>query len=57
MVLPSGLDEGDPVNFYSADGRLVDRSKAINGEVSVAAKADEVVIAKFGTFDIKIAAK
>jgi hypothetical protein len=57
MVTLSGLDSDELVTFYTSDGKMVGRVKAINGTASIAVKAGEVVIARFGDSGIKIAVK
>ena len=57
MVTLSGLDSDEPVTFYTGDGKMVGRVKAINGTASMAVKAGEVVIARFGASSIKMAVK
>ena len=57
MVTLSGLDSDEPVTFYTGDGKMVGRVKAINGTASMAVKAGEVVIARFGDSNIKMAVK
>ncbi len=57
MVTLSGLDSDEPVTFYTGDGKMVGRVKAINGTASMAVKAGEVVIARFGDSSIKMAVK
>lgn len=57
MVTLSGLDSDEPVTFYTGDGKMVGRVKAINGTASIAVKAGEVVIARFGASNIKMAVK
>ena len=57
MVTLSGLDSDELVTFYTGDGKMVGRVKAINGTASMAVKAGEVVIARFGASSIKMAVK
>jgi hypothetical protein len=57
MVTLSGLDSDELVTFYTGDGKMVGRVKAINGTASMAVKAGEVVIARFGDSSIKMAVK
>ena len=57
MVTLSGLDSDELVTFYTGDGKMVGRVKAINGTASMAVKAGEVVIARFGDSGIKMAVK
>ena len=57
MVTLSGLDSDELVTFYTGDGKMVGRVKAINGTASMAVKAGEVVIARFGASNIKMAVK
>ena len=57
MVTLSGLDSDELVTFYTGDGKIVGRVKAINGTASMAVKAGEVVIARFGDSNIKMAVK
>lgn len=45
------------VTFYTLDGKMICKTTAIKGVASMAAKAGEVVIARFGTSSIKIAVK
>lgn len=57
MVTLSGLGSDELVTFYTSDGKMVGRVKAINGTASMAVKAGEVVIARFGDSSIKMAVK
>ena len=57
VVTLSGLNNNEQVNFYSVDGKIIGNVNAINGKASLAAKAGEIVIAKFGESNIKIVVK
>ena len=57
VVTLSGLNNNEQVSFYSVDGKMIGTVNAINGEASLAAKAGEIVIAKFGESNIKIVVK
>lgn len=52
----SGLGNGEAVKFYSADGRLVGSTTAINGCASYAV-SEPLVVAKVGDSSIKIVVK
>ena len=56
IVSISGLDNGEVVKFYAADGRLVGSSSAVDGTASCAV-SETMVIAKFGDNAIKVAVK
>ena len=56
IVTLSGLDNGEVVKFYAADGKLVGSSSAVDGTASCAV-SDTMVIAKFGDNAIKVAVK
>ena len=56
IVCISGLDNGEVVKFYAADGKLVGSSSAVDGTASCAV-SETMVIAKFGDNAIKVAVK
>lgn len=56
IVSISGLDNGEVVKFYAADGKLVGSSSAVDGTASCAV-SETMVIAKFGDNAIKVAVK
>ena len=56
IVCISGLDNGEVVKFYAADGKLIGSSSAVDGTASCAV-SETVVIAKFGDNAIKVAVK
>ena len=56
IVCISGLDNGEVVKFYAADGKLIGSSSAVDGTASCAV-SETMVIAKFGDNAIKIAVK
>ena len=56
IITLSGLDNGEVVKFYAADGKLVGSSSAVDGTASCAV-SDTMVIAKFGDNAIKVAVK
>ena len=56
IVSISGLDDGEVVKFYAADGKLVGSSSAVDGTASCAV-SETMVIAKFGDNAIKVAVK
>ena len=56
IVCISGLDNGEVVKFYAADGKLIDSSSAVDGTASCAV-SETMVIAKFGDNAIKVAVK
>ena len=56
IVTLSGLDNGEVVKFYAADGKYLGSSVAANGAVSYAVN-ESLVIAKVGKDSIKIAVK
>ncbi len=56
IVCISGLDHGEVVKFYAADGKLIGSSSAVAGVASCAV-SDTMVIAKIGNETIKIAVK
>lgn len=57
IVTLSGLDNGEEVRFYAADGKQIGAAKAIDGVVSQAVSSASLVIAKIGSQAIKIAVK
>ncbi len=57
IVTLSGLDNGEEVRFYSADGKWIGTTKAIDGVASQAVSPTSLVIAKIGGQAIKIAVK
>lgn len=57
IVTLSGLDNGEEVRFYTADGKQIGAAKAIDGVVSQAVSTASLVIAKIGSQAIKIAVK
>ena len=56
IVTFSGLDNGEVVKFYAADGKYLGSSVAANGSASYAVN-ESLVIAKVGKDSIKIAVK
>ena len=56
IVTLSGLDNGEVVKFYAADGKYLGSSVAANGSASYAVN-ESLVIAKVGKDSIKIALK
>ena len=56
IVCISGLDNGEVVKFYAADGKLIGSSSAVDGTASCAV-SETIVIAKFGDNAIKVAVK
>ena len=56
IVTLSGLDNGEVVKFYAADGKYLGSSVAANGAASFAVN-ESLVIAKVGKDSIKIAVK
>ena len=56
IVSISGLDNGEVVKFYVADGKLIGSSSAVDGTASCAV-SETIVIAKFGDNAIKVAVK
>ena len=56
IVSISGLDNGEVVKFYAADGKLIGSSSAVDGIASCAV-SENMVIAKFGDNAIKVAVK
>ena len=57
IVTLSGLDNGEEVHFYAADGKQIGAAKAIDGVVSQAVSSASLIIAKIGSQAIKIAVK
>lgn len=56
IVSVSGLDNGEEVKFYAADGKFIGQAVATNGTASYAV-SEALVIAKVGNNSIKIAIK
>lgn len=58
VMTVSGLDEGEPVRFYTLDGKLIGIQKAVGGIVTqdVSSVAD-VVIARVGNQSVKVMVK
>ena len=56
IVSISGLDNGEVVMFYSADGKLIGSSSAVGGVASCAV-SEKMVIAKIGMNTIKVSMK
>ena len=56
IVSISGLDNGEVVKFYAADGKLIGSSSTVDGTASCAV-SETMVIAKFGDNAIKVAVK
>ena len=56
IICLSGLDNGEVVKFYAADGKYLGSSVAANGSASFAVN-ESLVIAKVGKDSIKIAVK
>lgn len=57
FVILSGLNNGEEVRFYSADGRQIGIARAIDGVASQTVPAASLVIAKIGEQTIKIAVR
>ena len=57
IVTLSGLDEGEEVRFYAADGKQIGSVRAIDGVASQAVSSNSLVIAKIAGQAIKIAVK
>ena len=57
IVTLSGLDNGEEVCFYTADGKQIGTTKAIDGVASQAVSSASLVIVKIGGQAIKIAVK
>lgn len=57
IVTLSGIDNGEEVRFYAADGRQIGIARAVDGVVSQATPASSLVIAKIGSQTIKVAVK
>ena len=56
IVSISGLDNGEVVKFYAADGKLLGSSSAVGGVASCAV-SEKMVIAKIGMDSIKVLIK
>ena len=56
IVSISGLDNGEVVMFYAADGKLIGSSSAVGGVASCAV-SEKMVIAKIGMNTIKVSMK
>lgn len=56
IVRISGLDNGEVVKFYAADGKLIGSSSAVGGVASCAV-SEKMVIAKIGKNTIKVSMK
>ena len=56
IVSISGLDNGEEVKFYAADGKLIGSSSAVGGVASCAV-SEKMVIAKIGKNTIKVSMK
>lgn len=56
IVSISGLDNGEVVMFYAADGKLIGSSPAVGGVASCAV-SEKMVIAKIGMNTIKVSMK
>ena len=56
VVSISGLDNGEEVKFYAADGKFIGQTVATDGTASYAA-SEALVIAKVGYGSIKIVVK
>lgn len=56
IISLSGLDDGEVVKFFAADGKLIGSSSAVEGTASCAV-SEIMVIAKFGDNAIKVAVK
>lgn len=56
IVTVSGLNDGEKVEFYSVDGKLIGSQKANSGTVSIAT-SEPVVICKMGGASIKMLVK
>lgn len=56
IVSVSGLDNGEEVKFYAADGKFIGQAVAANGTASYAV-SEALVLAKVGNNSIKIAIK
>ena len=56
IVTVSGLSDGEKVEFYAIDGKLIGEQKANSGTVSIAT-SEHVIICKMGEASIKILVK
>ena len=56
IISLSGLDDGEVVKFFAADGKYLGSTVAANGAASYAV-SESLVIAKVGKNSIKIAMK
>jgi len=56
IVTVSGLTDGEQVEFYATDGKLVGSQKAVSGTAGIAT-SEPVVICKMGSASIKIHVK
>ena len=56
VISLSGLDDGEVVKFYAADGKYIGSTVAANGAASYAV-SESLVVAKVGKDSIKIAMK
>ena len=56
IVTLSGLDNGEVVKFYAADGKYIGQAVATNGTASYAV-SEALVIAKVGYYSIKVVVK
>jgi len=56
IVTVSGLSDGEKVEFYAIDGKLIGAQKASGSTVSIAT-SEHVVICKMGGSSIKILVK
>ena len=56
FVRLSGLTDGESVQFYAADGKMLSSQKAVNGSAALST-SEAVIICKMGTTSIKILTK
>lgn len=56
IVTVSGLNDGEKVEFYATDGKLIGSQKAVSGSASIAT-SEQIVICKVENSSIKILVK
>ena len=56
FVSVSGLNDGEQVQFYAMDGKMLGSQKAVNGTASLST-SESVVICKVGTTSLKVLVK
>ena len=56
IVAVSGLSDGEKVEFYTTDGKLIGSQKTVSGSASIAT-SEQIVICKVGNSSIKIIVK